>query len=118
MYLKEVLIQIGRTALLCGTLGLALYFAMTYAVEFSAFGPAMAFAGSFALVWLTAASVRKALRSGLIPMKNGSISRGEQSALYWGFLGFEVACACAAVAIAILSLLRLVTTTETPGSGL
>jgi hypothetical protein len=36
-----------------------------------------------------------------------SISRDQEPMLYWGFIGFEIACGCASVAIAIFSMLRL-----------
>jgi hypothetical protein len=56
---------------------------------------------------LIASKIRHALKNRLIPMMVRSISRDEQPILYWGFLGFEVACGCASVAIMILSVLRL-----------
>lgn len=110
--LKEVLVQIVRTALLCGILGLALYFAMSYAVRFPAFAPGFALVASLVLAWLMAWSIRDALQNRLIPMKVRSIARDEQPALYWSFLGFEIACGCASIAVAILSFLRLVGWTD------
>jgi hypothetical protein len=106
--LNDVLVQIGRTAFLCGILGLALYFAMSYAARFPAFAPGLAFVGSLAVAWLMASSIRYTLRNRLIPMKVRSISRDEQPVLYWAFLGLEIACGCASIAIAILSVLRLI----------
>jgi len=101
------MVQIARTALLCGTLGIALYLVISYAVRFPAFAPGLAFVGSLALAWLMISTIRYNLRNRLIPMKPQSVFRDEQPILYWGFLGFEIACGCAMIAIMIFSVLRL-----------
>lgn len=107
MRLKDIMVQVARTALLCGTLGIALYLAISYAARFPAFAPGLAFVGSLALAWLTVSTIRYSLQNRLIPMKPRSIFRDEQPILYWGFLGFEIACGAAMIAIMILSGLRL-----------
>ncbi|MBN9595405.1 MAG: hypothetical protein J0G36_08635 [Afipia sp.] len=109
--MKDILIQIARTAVLCGTLGLALYFALSYAVQFPAFASGLVCAAAFAVLYLTVSSILYAIRHRLIPVKAGSISRDTQSVLYWAFLGFEIACALASIAIAVLSILRLIEAT-------
>ena len=41
-------------------------------------------------------------------MRVQSISRDEQPLLYWGFVGFEAACAGACVVIAVMCAVRLI----------
>lgn len=112
--MKDIIIPIARTALLCGTLGIALYLVISYAARFPAFAPVLAFTGSLALAWLIMSTIRFSLQNRLIPMKPRSIFRDAQPILYWGFLGFEIACGAASIAIMILSVLRLM---ESIGGG-
>jgi hypothetical protein len=67
----------------------------------------LAFVASLAFTWLTISRIRYAFRNRLIPMLVQSVSRDQEPMLYWGVLGFEVACGSASVAIAIFSMLRL-----------
>jgi hypothetical protein len=105
---KAIALQIGRTALLCGGLGLGLYVVLTHTVEYPIFAPALALVLATVLALLIAGNVRFALRNALIPAKFRSIRRQDEPVLYWSMLAFEIACGAACLAIAILALLRIV----------
>ncbi|AEI02784.1 hypothetical protein OCA5_c16460 [Afipia carboxidovorans OM5] len=107
MTLKDMLIAIGRTALLCGGLGLALYAAISYAAQYPVFVPAAALVAAIFVTLLIFSDIRYALLNGLIPAKTSSIRKDEQPKLYWSFIAFDVACICAALAVTVVVLLRL-----------
>jgi hypothetical protein len=107
MTAKEIATQIGRTALLCGGLGAALYLVLSHAVHYPLFAPMLAFALAAALVLLVAGSLRYALREGIVPAKVRSISRQDEPVIYWSVLAFEAACGCLSLAVAITALLRM-----------
>ncbi len=95
----DVICQIVRTALLCGTLGLLLYLALAFVVESPGFAPLLpallALAASVVLLVLTWRSLVLALRTGEFPSRGRVITREREPAWFWSSaIWYGVASLC------------------------
>lgn len=91
--MRTALLQIGRTALLCGGLGLLLYVALAEASRFpDMLVPALAAACSGVLSAFLVCEIRDALRTGIAPYRPRAVLRAEEPAWFWGSVLFWGLC--------------------------
>lgn len=91
--MKEHLLQIARTALLCGALGLLLYLGLTELARFPTFTvPVLGIFGSACVAILLAQEISGALRTGILPRLPGAIRRREEPIWFWGSLALSLLC--------------------------
>ena len=106
--MTSILGQIFRTALLCGSLGLVLYLALSSVADSAFAAPAIGLVGSIALSSVLISLLLYAWRSGEFPEKFRAVARNAQPGWYWGSMiwyGLAVICL---IALALLSLSNLI----------
>ena len=100
--------QIFRTALLCGSLGLVLYLALSSVAESPFAAPAIGLVGSVTLSAVLISLLLYAWRSGEFPEKFRAVARDSQPLWYWGSMiwyGLAVICL---IALALLCVSNLI----------
>lgn len=84
----DIIRQIARTALLCGTLGLLLYLVLAFVVESPMLAPLLppllALPASVLLLVLTGQSLIGAWRTGEFPSRGHVITREREPVWFWG----------------------------------
>ncbi|MFN3890695.1 MAG: hypothetical protein ACK4MV_09885 [Beijerinckiaceae bacterium] len=104
------LVQIARTAALCGALGLGLYLALEAAAASPARDALANWLGlvlSVALSLVTIPATIAGWRSGELPGRPGLIERGNEPRWYWLLLTLEGACSLGLIALAAYCVWRL-----------
>lgn len=104
--------QIARTALLCGTLGLLLYLALTFVVERPGLAPllppVLTLVASVVAISLTGKSLILACRTGEFPSKGRVITKEREPAWFWGFMIWYGAVALCLLVLVQYSLSLLI----------